>query len=77
MAWDYAGRMRADTKSTADVVGQLVSSGLLTVNEGRAMIGRAPLPEAATGPEPDSVDPGATDDPAAQETGDLTPQEVI
>jgi phage portal protein BeeE len=77
VVWDYAGRMRADTKTTAEVVGSLVGSGLLTINEGRAMIGRAPLPEAATAPVPDPVDPGATDPAAAQETGDLTPQEVI
>ena len=71
VAWDYAGRMRADASTTAEVVGSLVTSGLLTVNEGRAMIGRAPLPEADQPPAPDP-DP----EPAPVETGDLTPQEV-
>jgi HK97 family phage portal protein len=43
VAWDYAGRMRADAQATANVVGSLVGSGVLTVDEARAMIGRGPL----------------------------------
>jgi len=75
VAWDYAGRMRADTKTTAEVVGSLVTSGLLTVDEGRAMIGRAPLPDAAASPPAESEsDAEPPESPA--ETGDLTPQEV-
>jgi HK97 family phage portal protein len=76
VAWDYAGRMRADTKTTAEVVGSLVGSGLLTIDEGRAMIGRAPLPEAAEAPDDDAPDTGATEPVAGPETGHLTPQEV-
>jgi HK97 family phage portal protein len=85
--WNYAGRMRADAATTASVVGSLVTSGLLTVDEGRAMIGRPPLPpaeetetpaddtEQALGdPGAPSPAPGATGAPEAPET--LTPQEV-
>lgn len=43
VAWDYAGRMRADAKSTAEVLGMLVASRVLTRDEARAMLGRAPL----------------------------------
>jgi len=86
--WDYAGRMRADAKMTADVVTQLVGSKVLTIDEGRAMIGRAPLPEPdSEPPEPpvapgaDELAPSATDEANSPEgpqtdTGNLTPQEV-
>lgn len=78
VVWDYAGRMRADTATTASVVGSLVTSGLLTVDEGRAMIGRAPLPEAeapAPSAPPEEPPPDEVVDPPPP-TGDLTPQEV-
>ena len=91
VVWDYAGRMRADASTTAAVVGSLVASGLLTVDEGRAMIGRPPLPEeeeAETPPGPPETPPGddETPSPGPSATGDpegsqtvpetLTPQEV-
>jgi HK97 family phage portal protein len=48
VAWDYAHRMRADQKQTADVVNSFVASGVLTLDEARAWIGRPPLPDADT-----------------------------
>ena len=45
VAWQYAGRMRADQKTTAEVVTKYVDAGVLTVDEARQMLGRAPMPE--------------------------------
>jgi HK97 family phage portal protein len=64
VAWDYAGRMRADAVQTASVVSSLVGSGVLTVDEARAMIGRAPLDQSVDESETPSGVP------------DLTPSEV-
>jgi HK97 family phage portal protein len=50
--WDYAGRMRADQKTTAEVLTTYVGAGVLLPDEARAAIGRAPLPEAAE-PQPE------------------------
>jgi HK97 family phage portal protein len=74
--WDYAGRMRADASTTAAVVGSLVSSGLLTIDEGRAMIGRGPLPETPSDSEGDTPDQDEQPPEQPEQTGDLTPQEV-
>lgn len=49
VAWDYAGRMRADQKTTTEVLSASIAAGFLTVDEARAVIGRAPL-EASTVP---------------------------
>jgi HK97 family phage portal protein len=75
VAWDYAGRMRSDTKTTAEVVGSLVASKLLTLDEGRAMIGRPPLPEDE---QPDPPEPLPDPEPTGQDEpmDELTPQEV-
>jgi phage portal protein BeeE len=63
VAWQYAGRMRADQKTTAEVINSYVGSGVLLIDEGRAMIGRPPLPDAPEPPapeaEPDDAEPGA------------------
>lgn len=80
--WNYAGRMRADAKTTADVVNAFVASGVLTLDEGRAMIGRPPLPDDEKPPEPatdpetglgspegDEVAPSATDGPEGSQNG--------
>lgn len=64
LRWDYASRMRADIKTTGEVVSGLVTSGVLTIDEGRAMLGRPPM-EGAT-------DPGTT----PQDVPELTPQEA-
>lgn len=48
VAWDYAGRMRADQKTTAEVVTTYVGAKVLTVDEGRAIIGRPPMATADT-----------------------------
>lgn len=47
VAWDYAGRMRADAVTTTSVVSGLVGAGVLTIDEARAMIGRPPIATAA------------------------------
>lgn len=53
LAWDYAGRMRADQNTTANVLTTYTAAGILSVDEARAAIGRPPLPEPATEPEPE------------------------
>lgn len=64
VAWDYAGRMRADATTSASVVSTLVGSKVLTVDEARAMLGRAPLDQSVEETETPSGVP------------DLTPSEV-
>lgn len=46
VAWDYAGRMRADQKTTTEVLAASITAGILTVDEARAVIGRAPVEES-------------------------------
>lgn len=48
LRWDYASRMRADIKTTAEVVAQLRAAGVITDDEARAMIGRPPLADSLT-----------------------------
>jgi HK97 family phage portal protein len=47
VVWDYAGRMRADATTTASVLASLLGSGVIVVDEARAMVNRPPL-EAST-----------------------------
>lgn len=47
VAWDYAGRMRADQSTTSTVLSTYVGAKILTVDEARAAIGRPPV-EAST-----------------------------
>jgi len=61
LVWDYAGRMRADQSTTANVLTTYTAAGILTTDEARAAIGRPPLPEA--------VEP-------ADEEPQLTPEEI-
>jgi phage portal protein BeeE len=46
VAWQYAGRMRADQKTTAEVLTTYVAAGIMTKDEARAAIGRPPLEES-------------------------------
>ena len=46
VAWNYAGRMRADQRTTADVVTKYTTAGVLTIDEGRSAIGRGPMATA-------------------------------
>ena len=46
VAWNYAGRMRADAKTTADVVTTLLAANVITADEARSMIGRPPMEQA-------------------------------
>lgn len=43
VVWDYASRMRADGKTTAEIVTGLDAAGILTTDEARAVLGRPPL----------------------------------
>lgn len=67
--WDYAHRMRADQKTTADVLAVLVGSKVLTVDEARAWIGRPPLPEDE---QPEPQPPELEVAPDAEPTTDVT-----
>jgi len=78
VVWDYGSRMRADQKTTAEVLSTYVGAGIVTVDESRAVIGRAPLASTddngttpAGTPElaPDVVTDGAQPEPA-DTTGD-------
>jgi HK97 family phage portal protein len=46
VAWDYAGRMRADAVTTSQVLSTLLGAQVITVDEARSMIGRAPMDAA-------------------------------
>lgn len=56
VVFDYADRMRADQRTTADVVTTYVTAKVITVDEARAVIGRPPMPEPAE-PEPEGTTP--------------------
>lgn len=63
VAWQYAGRMRADQKTTADVLTTYTGAGIFTVDEARAAIGRPPLEEPEP-PAPPEVEPDDDAEPA-------------
>jgi len=67
LAWDYAGRMRADQSTTANVLTTYTGAGILTKDEARAAIGRPPLPEAEEPPPPEAP-PEPPDVPETPET---------
>lgn len=83
LEWDYAGRMRADQKTTAEVLTKYTAAGILTKDEARAAIGRPPLDESedegstpAGVPEltPDQIAEGtAAPPPEASPNGGVTP----
>lgn len=75
VTWDYVGRMRADTKTSAEVVTMLTNAKILTINEGRAMLNRVPLDEPPALPAPPDPDPTPVP-PAPDEPEPLTPQSV-
>jgi HK97 family phage portal protein len=62
--WDWASRMRADQATTATVLGELVTTQIITIDEARAVLGRPPLMS--------TVQAGTT--PAG--VPELTPQEA-
>lgn len=67
VAWDYAHRMRADQKTTADVLAVYTGAGILTVDEARAQISRPPLPESdEQPPAPPNSDQTAEPVPAPE-----------
>jgi HK97 family phage portal protein len=52
VVWDYASRMRADSKATADVLAVYVNAGILTVDEARASLNRPPMATVAPAQAP-------------------------
>lgn len=48
VAWDYATRMRADAKSTMEIITGYLAKGVITVDEARAWINRPPLAATTT-----------------------------
>lgn len=65
VVFDYADRMRADQRTTADVLTAYVGAGIITDDEARAVIGRPPL---ARTDEPDGTTP--------EGVPELTPSDV-
>jgi len=56
VVFDYADRMRADQRTTADVLTAYVAAGIVTNDEARAVLGRPPKP-ADGEPEPANTTP--------------------
>jgi HK97 family phage portal protein len=52
LVWDYASRMRADSKATADMLVTYVTAGILTVDEARASLNRPPMADVTVGAAP-------------------------
>jgi phage portal protein BeeE len=78
VSWNYAGRMRADQSTTANVINGYVQNKVLTVNEARAILGRAPLddePEPAPELEPAPENPDAP--PVAEVESDESIEPVV
>jgi HK97 family phage portal protein len=74
--WDYASRMRADQKTTADVLTTYVEKGIITIDEARAALDRPPLPtplaaEPVTEAGPTAADPDTVNEVVDQQTEDL------
>lgn len=63
LVWDYDSRMRADQKTTAEVLSAYVAAKILTVDEARAKLNRPPLADADTAPP---APPAADDNPGTQ-----------
>jgi len=65
VVFEYGSRMRADQKTTAEVLSTYVHAGIMTEDEARATLGRAPKETTDTeGTTPEDVP-------------ELTPEDVI
>ena len=64
VAWNYAGRMRADAKTTATVVTTYTNAGVLEIDEARAWLGRPPLRQHAAENETPAGIPALTPETA-------------
>jgi HK97 family phage portal protein len=71
--FDYTSRMRADQRTTAEVLTTYTGASILSVDEARAVLGRPPLPEPAPAPAPENLEPPA-DTPAPEPTPEATPE---
>jgi HK97 family phage portal protein len=66
VVWDYDSRMRADAKSTMEILTGYAGAGVFTVDEIRAKLGYPPLPTPAqTARRPETTDQTADDVVAA------------
>lgn len=60
--WDYAGRARADQRTTQTLLTGYTGAGILTVDEARGVLERPPLPaEREPAPDADELNAGTTD----------------
>ncbi len=66
VVWDYDSRMRADSKSTMEILTGYANAGVILIDEVRAKLGYPPLPVAAEAP---------SDNP--QPSTDQTPDDVV
>lgn len=75
LVWDYDSRMRADQKTTAEVLTTYVDAGVLTKDEARARLNRPPLPATAEPPAPPPAADNTTAhvDDAVDAASDLSP----
>lgn len=63
--WDYAGRARADQRTTANLLTGYTGAGILTVDEARGVLERPPLDVDEPEPAPELDDAAAADPDAA------------
>lgn len=73
VVFDYADRMRADQRTTADVLKTYTDSEILTKDEARAVLGRPPLPKAD---EPDDEPPPEPEGTTPEGVPELTSTDV-
>lgn len=64
VVFEYASRMRADQRTTADVLTTYTREGVMTVDEARSVLGRAPL------------DKSTEENETPEGTPELTPEDV-
>jgi phage portal protein BeeE len=72
VVFDYADRMRADQRTTADVLTAYTAAEIISTDEARAVLGRPPMPQAAE-PEPEPEPEGTTPEGVPE----LTPTDVV
>jgi HK97 family phage portal protein len=76
VAWDYAGRMRADQTTTASVLTTYTTAGILTVDEARTVLGRGPKPVDLAAVPPPVPDPDPDDDADDEQEDDTQEDET-
>jgi HK97 family phage portal protein len=69
--WDYAGRARADQRTTQTLLTGYTGAGILTVDEARGVLERPPLPDESEPATPDADELNAGDVDAATAAAEL------